>query len=206
MGWWIALAILVLLAIAPLGVSVKYESSGVTFRVIAGPAAITVLPAKKKPKTNKEKPKKPEEKPEKTAPAKTNAAPNEPSGGKITDFLPLLQVALDFLGDFRRKLRVNRLEMKILMAGGDPCDLAVNYGKAWAALGNLVPLLEQAFVIKKRELGVACDFVASETLIFVHLKLTITLGRLIGLATRYGIRVVREYLKIMKSRKGGAVK
>jgi len=204
MGWGIALAILVLLAIAPLGVSVKYESSGVTLRIIAGPAAITVLPAKKKPK--KEKPAKPENKKEKTVRPKEKTPPKEPAGGKITDFLPLLQVALDFLGGFRRKLRVNRLEMKIVMAGGDPCDLAVNYGKAWAALGNLVPLLEQAFVIKKRDLGVACDFVASETRIFVHLKLTITLGRLIGLATRYGIRAVREYFKIMKSRKGGAVK
>lgn len=201
MGWLIALAVIVLLAVLPLGASVKYDSGGLLVRLIAGPARITLFPGKKKDKKEK-KPKKKEEKPA----SKTAAAPKEKTGGKLTDFLPLVQVALDFLGEFRRKLRVNRLEMKIIMAGGDPCDLAVNYGRAWAALGNLVPLLERCFVIKKRDLEVECDFVAEETLIYARLDLTITLGRILSLAVRYGIRALREFLKIMKLRKGGAVK
>lgn len=203
MGWLIALAVIVLLAVLPLGASVKYDSGGLLVRLIAGPARITLFPRKKKDKEEK-KPKK-ETKKEEPAP-KTEAAPKEKTGGKLTDFLPLVQVALDFLGEFRRKLRVNRLEMKIIMAGGDPCDLAVNYGRAWAALGNLVPLLERCFVIKKRDLEVECDFVAEETLIYARLDLTITLGRILSLAVRYGIRALREFLKIMKLRKGGAVK
>lgn len=203
MGWLIALAVIVLLAVLPLGASVKYDSGGLLVRLIAGPARITLFPRKKKDKEEK-KPKK-ETKKEELAP-KTEAAPKEKTGGKLTDFLPLVQVALDFLGEFRRKLRVNRLEMKIIMAGGDPCDLAVNYGRAWAALGNLVPLLERCFVIKKRDLEVECDFVAEETLIYARLDLTITLGRILSLAVRYGIRALREFLKIMKLRKGGAVK
>lgn len=203
MGWLIALAVIVLLAVLPLGASVKYDSGGLLVRLIAGPARITLFPRKKKDKEEK-KPKK-ETKKEEPAP-KTEAAPKEKTGGKLTDFLPLVQVALDFLGEFRRKLRVNRLEMKIIMAGGDPCDLAVNYGRAWAALGNLVPLLERCFVIKKRDLEVECDFVAEETLIYARLDLTITLGRILLLAVRYGIRALREFLKIMKLRKGGAVK
>lgn len=203
MGWLIALAVIVLLAVLPLGASVKYDSGGLLVRLIAGPARITLFPRKKKDKEEK-KPKK-ETKKEEPAP-KTEAAPKEKTGGKLTDFLPLVQVALDFLGEFRRKLRVNRLEMKIIMAGGDPCDLAVNYGRAWAALGNLVPLLERCFVIKKRDLEVECDFVAEETLIYARLDLTITLGRILSLAVRYGIRALQEFLKIMKLRKGGAVK
>ena len=203
MGWLIALAVIVLLAVLPLGASVKYDSGGLLVRLIAGPARITLFPRKKKDKEEK-KPKK-ETKKEEPAP-KTEAALKEKTGGKLTDFLPLVQVALDFLGEFRRKLRVNRLEMKIIMAGGDPCDLAVNYGRAWAALGNLVPLLERCFVIKKRDLEVECDFVSEETLIYARLDLTITLGRILSLAVRYGIRALREFLKIMKFRKGGAVK
>lgn len=200
MGWLIALAVIVLLAVLPLGASVKYDSGGLLVRLIAGPARITLFPRKKKDKKEK-KPKK-----QKKPAPKMEAAPKEKTGGKLTDFLPLVQVALDFLGDFRRKLRVNRLEMKIIMAGGDPCDLAVNYGRAWTALGNLVPLLERCFVIKKRDLEVECDFVAEETLIYARLDLTITLGRILSLAVRYGIRALREFLKIMKLRKGGAVK
>ena len=92
----------------------------------------------------------------------------------------------------------------MIMAADDPCDLAVNYGKAWAALGNLMPQLERVFVIQKREVEVECDFTASKTLIFARLDLTITLGRLIAIVIYHGIRILRQYLNIMKTRKGGA--
>ena len=49
-----------------------------------------------------------------------------------------------------------------MLGGGDPCDLAINYGKAWAALGNLWSRLEQFFVIKKRDVEIQCDFEASQ--------------------------------------------
>ena len=122
----------------------------------------------------------------------------------MLDFLPLVKVALNFLGDFQRRLRVNRLELKLILAGGDPCDLAVNYGRAWTAVGNLMPQLERLFVIKKRDVEVECDFTASETLVIARLDLTITLGRLLGLAIVYGIRALKEFLILQKKRKGGA--
>lgn len=123
----------------------------------------------------------------------------------MEDFLPLVKVALDLLGDLRRKLRLNRLEIKLILAGDDPCDLAVNYGRAWSALGNLIPQLERLFVIQKRDMEVACDFTASETLVSARLDMTITLGRLLALAVRYGVRAGKEFLSIKKKRKGGAV-
>lgn len=123
----------------------------------------------------------------------------------MTDFLPLVKVALDLLNDFRRKLRVNILELKLTLAGDDPCDLAVNYGRAWAALGNLWPKLEKYLVIKKRDVEVQCDFTASTTTVYARLKLTITLGRLLALAAVYGVRALKEFLTIRKKRKGGAV-
>lgn len=215
MGWLITFGILFLLAILPLGASVKYNADGPLVRIIAGPIRFTVFPMKKKEKKpKKEKPKK--EKKPKPEPAaedkkaadtkKEKTEEKKEKGGSLLDFLPLVQVALDLLGDFRRKLRLNRLELKLIMAGDDPCDLAVNYGRAWTAVGNLFPLLERAFVIKKRDIEVECDFTASEMLIIARLDITITLGRIIALAVRYGIRALREYLKIMKLRKGGAVK
>ena len=215
MGWWITLGILVLLAILPLGVSVKYDSNGPLVRVNAGPVKLTVFPLPKKEKKNKKKNKneaaKPAEQTEKLpenpkppAPAK-DARPKQQTGGSWTDFLPLVKVALDFLGDFRRKLRVNVLELKLIMAADDPCDLAVNYGRAWVAVGNLMPQLERLFVIKKRDVEVECDFTASETLAIARLDLTITLGRLLGAVLVFAVRALKEFLKIKKKRKGGAV-
>ncbi len=207
MGWLIALGILVLLAILPLGASVKYNADGPLVRIIAGPVKLTVFPRKKKDKKPK-KDKKKKEKKEK-APAgqpQQKMEKKKEKGGSLLDFLPLVKLGLDFLGEFRRKLRLNRLELKLIMAGDDPCDLAINYGRAWEAIGNLFPLLERAFVIKKRDIEVECDFTASEMLVIARLDITITLGRLISLAVRYGVRALIQYLKIMNTRKGGASK
>ena len=223
MGWLITFGILFLLAILPLGVSVKYDEDGAVVKVIAGPVKITLFPRPKKDKTErKQKIKNPEtpKEPEKQAdPAKTEQPVKEPSskaekkekpakksGGPITDFLPLVQIALDMLGAFRRRLRLNVLELKLIMAADDPCDLAVNYGRAWAAVGNLMPRLERVFVIKKRNIEVACDFETSQTKVIARLDLTITLGRIIATAVVYGVKALVEFLKIKNKRKGGASK
>ncbi len=213
MGWLIALGILTALAILPLGVSAQYDSGGALVRLILGPVKLILYPRPHSPPKKEKKPKekKQEEKTsekeaqEASAPVKKKEASGDPQGGDWKDFLPLFRVAMEFLGNFRRKLRVRDLEMKLILAGDDPCDLAVNYGRAWAALGNLMPKLERFLVIRKRNLEVECDFTSEKTLVFVRLELTITLGRLLGLAMVYGIRGLREYLKISKKRKGGAV-
>ena len=202
MGWLIAAGVLILLAILPLGVSVQYDVNGPRIFAAIGPVRYKVFPGKqkaKKPEAENKKDTKKKEK--KSADKKENSKQN---GGKLSDFIPLVRLALDFLVTFRRKLRVNCLELKLTLAGGDPADLAQNYGKAWIALGNLIPQLERFFVIKKRNLEVECDFVGSETMIVARLDITITLGRLLALATVYGFRGVREFLKLMKIRKGGA--
>ena len=220
MGWLITLGIVVLLAILPLGASVKYDADGPLVKLIAGPVKVTLFPRHKKPKKEK-KPKEPKKaleqkekpvpaspkEPAKEQPAETPEKPEKKkSGGPVTDFLPLLKVALDLLNDFRKKLRVNRLEVKLIMAGDDPCDLAMSYGKAWAAIGNLMPRLERVLVIKKRDIDVECDFTASQTTIYARLDLTITLGRILAIAVVYGIRAIVELLKIKNKRKGGASK
>lgn len=203
MGWIITVVILFALAILPLGASVLYNQDGLFAFLILGPLHLKIFPMNKKDTRGKKVNTKPQKKEAVPSGPKKKTKENK-SGGSITDFLSLVQIALDFLGDFRRKLRVNRLEMKLTLAGGDPCDLAVNYGRAWAALGNLLPLLEQVLVIKKRDLVVACDFTADKTFIYAHVDLTITLGRILSLGVLYGIRVLREFIKIMNKRKGGA--
>ena len=130
----------------------------------------------------------------------------EKKGGSLKDFLPFVKLGIDFLGDFRRKLRLDDLYLRLILASSDPCDLAVNYGKTWAAVGNLLPALERWFVIKKRDVEVQCDFVASTTTVIARLDVTITLGRLLSLVTVYAVRALKEFLHFKKIRKGGAVK
>ena len=212
MGWCIAFAILFLLAIVPLGASVLYDQDGPRVRIVAGPLRIQVFPLKKKPKKDKS-PKQGKEKPKKEKTPKQSAAPDgsvqQPipkpkTGGSWTDFLPLVQVALDLLNDLRRKLRVDHLKLHLTMAGDDPCDLAIQYGRMNASLAALITQLERFLFIKKRDVHIDCDFAASQTVILARLDLTITLGRILSIAVCYGIRALTTFLKIKKQREGGA--
>lgn len=203
MGWLIFLAILIGLGCLPLGVRLRYDEDGPLSAVLLGRLPIVLYPVpgwlkkltsrEKKPGENKPK----EEKPKKEKPQK---AAENPQGGSWKKFLPLVQLGLHFLGDFRRKLRVNRLVLRLTLAGDDPCDLAVNYGRAWAAVGNLLAAMQRAFVIQKRDVEVQCDFLGEETKVVFAMDLTITLGRVLGLLVKYGIRAVTILLK-MKNQK-----
>ena len=203
MGWLIALGVIVALALLPLALSLHYDQEGLRMYALFGLLRIP-LSGKPKKKKGKKKGKKGKNK-NKTAKSAGGTKPKK-KGGSLADFLPIVQVVLDALEGLRRKIRIRRLEMKLIMAADDPCDLAVNYGRAWAALGNLVPLLERCFVIKKRDLEVECDFEASQTLITARLDLTIPLGRLIYLVLFHGLRAVKEFINLKNLRKGGAPK
>lgn len=224
MGWWITLGILVLLAILPLGIRVCYDAEGPLVKAVIGPVKLKLYPRPKKEKKQKkkkeDKPSPPEE-PQADAP---QAAPSEKplpkppqpprqkkpekkkQGGSLTDFFPFVKLGFDFLGDLRRKLRVKELYLRLILASSDPCDLAVNYGKTWTAVGNLIPALERWFVIKKRDVEVECDFTASETKVIARLEITLTLGRLLSLVAVYAFRGLKEFLTFRNKRKGGAAK
>ena len=194
MGWLLTLAVVAGLAFLPLGVSAKYGSAGPLVRLLIGPAGIQLYPGKKKKKEDKQ-----------AEETQEQGQAGEQKGGALSDFVPLVRAILDFLVDFRRKIRVRTLQLKLTLAGGDPCDLAVNYGRAWAALEGFYPQLDRFFIIKDRQLDVACDFVAERTEIYARLDITITLGRLLLIAARHGGRVLREFSRIVKLRKGGAM-
>ena len=214
MGIWITAAILLALAVLPLGVRIRYNDAGFVLKVIAGPLRITVFPQKKKVKKKKTKTPKKEKNAVSSAQSSENSEepPQPPNtqpekkekGGSLTKFLPLVKLGLQFLGDFRRKLRLDNLYLRLILAGDDPCDLAVNYGRIWAAVGNLMPQLERLFVIKKRDIQVECDFTAAETTVVAHLDISITLGRLLVLVIFYGVRILFELLSM--KRKGGGEK
>ena len=210
MGWGIFFVCLLVLAWIPLGIRVSYGEAGFEARVIAGPVKITLFPRKKrkkKPKTTDSSEKTTQEttkaSSEKKRPKTETTEKDEPgmqSGGDLERFVPWIRLALDFLGALRRKIRLDNLYLHVVLAGDDPCDLAVNYGRAWAVVGDLLPKLERVFVIGKRDIQVNCDFAAEKITVSARGDMTITLGRTLCLGVIYGIRA----LKIILKRKGGA--
>ena len=222
MLWLIIPGILILFCLLPLGIGAVYGKQGPKVYLLLWKVKIPLYPRKPKKEKTPVKPIRQKNKQETLLPkGKTppEAAKQEPSPAKDKtpsqdaqqeadapgDFgklKTLLHLIVPFLGDLRRKIRITRLQGYLLLAGGDPCDLAVNYGRAWAALGNLQALLNRAFVIKKQDLQVGCDFAGDNTLFYGRADITITLGRLLSLVLRYGWKL----LKSTKMKKGGGVK
>lgn len=211
-GWLIGLAVIALIAAVPVGATVQYDADGPAVRLIIGPVTILLYPRPQKGKKKKsEKQDKNQKKaedpvpvgPPEGAPAKKLKKPKE-KGGSITDFLPLLDVALDLLAGLKDRLRVNLLRLHLVMAADDPADLAINYGRAQAAGAALLAKLNEWLIIKKQDVQIQCDFTSDETTIAARADLTITVGRIISLAAIYGIRGLKTFLKVKKQREGGA--
>lgn len=195
---WVAgilAALLLLLLVTPLGVRFEYASSGPVVDLRLGPMRIRLYPAEKKTKKESKKRKAKADNFEKVKGTK--------QGGSIKKFLPLAEDILKFLNVFRGKLRVNYLNAKVTLGGGDPADLAFNYGRVWSAVGNLMPRLEQFLRIRKRDVQINCDFTADTTDIYVDLLLTITVGRLLGVSVAHGVRILKKFIQIINDNKGG---
>ena len=198
--WWMTLlvifAVLVLIGCIPVGVDARYGADGIFLAAKIGPFRLQLLP--QKPKKKKKKPAKqpPAVKPAEKKPAEKKQNPLL-SGG-VDGLLQLLGLAFDTLGDLRRKLRVNELTLHVTVPGGDdPAKAAMNYGRAWAAIGALTPAVERLFVIKKRDIRPELNYNETQMKVDAHLVTTITIGRSLALALRAGV----GFLKILNERK-----
>lgn len=208
----IILGILIVLALIPLGAHVRYDSDGPMVKIIAGPVRIQLLPKKKKKKkAKKEKKEKKEKKkkaPKPKKPEEKKPKEKKPIGGLIRDFYPFVKLGLSFLGCFFRKLRVPILKLHVGFGGqGDSAKAALNYGRAWAAIGALMPALRKKLRIKKEDITASCDFTSGEMLIYAELKIYFFLGDLVAMAVHYGFRALRLYLAMkMRHKKDNSEK
>ena len=197
--WWMTLlaifAVLALIGCIPAGVDARYGAAGVFLAAKLGPVRLQLLPQKPKKKKPAKK-QQPAAKPAEKKPAEKKQNPLL-SGG-VDGLMQLLTLALDTLGDLRRKLRVNALMLHVTVPGGDdPAKAAMNYGRAWAAIGALTPAMERLFVIKKRDIRPELNYNETQMKVDAHLVTTITIGRSLALALRAGV----GFLKILNERK-----
>ena len=191
MGWLIALAVLLVLLFLPFGVCAIYRQSNVGIWLLIGPFKFRVFPGNKKQNNTEQK-------------SADETENNASKGGNLQGFQPAVRAIFQFLEEFRKKIRVKNLELHLVLAGDDPSDLAMNYGRAWAAVGNLIPHLERFLVIKKQNIQMECDFLADQTRVYARLDATITLVRALQLLSKHGIKVIKQLFNLKNLRKGGA--
>lgn len=206
MTWWmvllLVLAVLALIGCIPVGVDAAYRTEGLFVSAKLGPFRLQILPRKpKKPKKTPRSAKTAAPTAEKSDAAAADAPKKSLSlPGGMDGILRIAQLAVDVLGDLRRKLRVEELTVRVTV-GGDPADAAMAYGRAWALIGALMPLLERILVIKKRDIQPVLDYNEEKMSVSARLVLTITVGRALALALRAGVGFLRL---LHETKKGGA--
>ena len=200
MSWWmivlLVLAVLDFIGCILVGVDVGFDGE-VRLAIKIGFLRVRILPSKpKKPKKQKKK-----QPAEKKPAQKPSAAPKKPLfSGDPRELRALLQLGVQTLGDLRRKLRVEVLTLFVYFGGGDdPAKNAIAYGRAWAVIGSITPLLDQLFVIQKRR--IEPRFAPQEDKLRVEgrIVLTITIGRALALGIRAGL----GFLRIVSNKKKG---
>lgn len=171
------------------GASVAYSENGLFLKIKAGPFRIQILPAKEK---EKERPPKKSKK----HPAEEGAKP-KPQGSKKNTlslalrFLPLLAEAA---GRFRRKIRIDRLNLYVIWGAPDPAAAAKGFGAGNAALGMLWPLFEHNFRVKEHDLRLDVDFTRTSPTLTADVQATLTIGQCLTLALRLGVKALKIYL------------
>ena len=200
MTWWmivlLVLAVLDLIGCILIGVDAGFDGE-LRLSLKIGFIRVNLLPSKpKKPKKRKKQPaaRKPAKKP-------TSILPKKPLfSGDPAELRALLGLAVQTLGDLRRKLRVEVLTLFVYFGGGDdPAKSAIQYGRAWAILGGITPLLDQLFVIQKRQIEPRFRPNEQKMRVEGRLVLTLTIGRALALALRAGF----GFLKIVSNKKKG---
>jgi len=198
MIFWIILAcvllVIWLIGCVRIGAAAAYSEAGFALRIKAGPKQIQILPAKEK--TEKKKPKK-----EKKTPEKTGENPAKPKRA-VKDTVSIAKQVLPLIGEaaghFRRKIRIDYINLHIIWGAEDPASAAKGYGAGNAAMGILWPVIEHNFNVKEHDLRVDVDFERSKPEIVAKAQITITIGQCFGLGLRFGIKALKIFLGIRR--------
>ena len=194
-----AIAALVAAILAlPAAVLVRYEAGALRVRLQVGPVTATVYP--RRPAAAKKPPKKRTAKAAKPPKAAKPAA----SGGKKLSpqqIRDLVGLALELLGQLRRKLLVRHLTLHAFFGGRDAAKAAIGYGRAWAAIGAVLPVLENTFRIDERDVGAYLDYELKQPRLLLDLDVRMRVGTLMGLALGAGVRLLKIFTTDKQNKK-----
>lgn len=188
MGWWIVLWILLalggiitLIILIPVGIRVRYYNDELKMWYVIGPVRLL-----RYPETPEQKLKKQNAKITVRSVLSEPIKANRKYDNLLGDFIAELKTLLELFWALRPKLKLKHMILKLTLGGDDPCEVAMQYGGAWAAVGTVFPVLDGAFTIKKHDISVDCDLSpGSVTKLEAKLDISIGLGRLIARLVRY---------------------
>ena len=164
------LALLAVILLIPVQIRAAYDQGDISALVRFGPVKITLYPRPEKTGDKKEKKPKKEKKQrknKKTASAADGESATEEKKKKklninreqifysLEKLPPILGNALKRTG---KRIRITPLKVHLLVAGDDPADTALLYGKLEAALAGGLPVLHKLVRIREQDIQLFLDF------------------------------------------------
>lgn len=188
------LAALFLLGGLRVGLRGEYtpETAGAWLRI--GPAELRLFPrpAGKKLDHSKEKQQ------DKSSGGKQPRPPFLSRRGLLELGRRLFPLLLEAAGQFRRKLQVDELRLRLVAGASDPADAALRYGQANALLGGIWQPVTRAFHVRDGRARVEVDFDRTEPALYGRVSLSLTVGQLAILGLGFGLRALRVLLAVRR--------
>lgn len=200
----IIIAVLLLVMLIPVGVDAQYVSN--EFKLSAKVCGIHIQLVPKK-LSEKHKPKEKKEKKPKKVKAKDDdaAKPKKKLSFNFDELLALAKAALKAVGNFGRKLKVDRFLLHYTAAGSDPYNIAQNFGYVNAALSSLAPICAKRYKVRDCDVWTKVDFMAEKMSTDAALALSIRIGQVLSVAFALLFKaahiLIKNKLRLRKEKK-----
>lgn len=219
------LAILLLINCLPVGAHVIFDENGLVLKAVLGLIQIKLLPKKVKlPKhppaegnaepskmalekkqkkaetTADKKEEKRLKKEEKKLKKKEKPKKKKPIGALLEEFLPLIRLGLQAVGELPRLPVIRKLKLRVAYGGEDAAQAARNYGVAWGVIGAGMSMLGRVFRIRKQDVQPVLDYNCRKTRITADACITLTLGRIMVYLIHYGAKALGILMKQKKEK------
>ena len=110
----------------------------------------------------------------------------------------LFPLLLEAAGQFRRKLQIDELRLRLVAGAPDPADAALRYGQANALLGGIWQPVTRAFHVKDGRARVELDFDRTEPALYGRVSLSLTVGELAALGLSFGVKALSVLLAVRR--------
>jgi len=128
----------------------------------------------------------------------TASQPPEEKPKKKGGALDLVKAGLPLVGEaageLRRKIRIDELSLDLVLGGRvDAARAAMAFGWANAIIGGILPVFENSFDVKERQIRTGMDFNAPGTTVWIRAAFSARIGQLVSFALRFGWKFFRRY-------------
>ncbi len=125
---------------------------------------------------------------------KIEAPKAESKGGSLNKLKEIIMPAIKTLGKAIRAIRIDKLYGRITIASDDAFKTAMMFGASAAGSGILLPIMENNFKIRKKDIEVNADFEITESIAKLAARISIAVWQVIIL----GFVFVFNYMKYKK--------